>query len=92
MKLFVFFSQLLRVGFFDVNANYAQGLSLMVLFIFGFWLTVDFILGDVNLLQVLGVTPVAREVRQLMEDFDAEQVYYCTQLSVLSGNDVVDVD
>ena len=75
MKLIVFFSQLLyRVGFFDVNANYAQGLSLMVLFIFGFWLTVDFVLGDVNLLQILGVTPVAREVRQLMEGFDAEQV------------------
>ena len=46
----------------------------MVLFIFGFWLTVDFILGDINLLQVLGVTPVVREVRHLIEGFDAEQV------------------
>ena len=46
----------------------------MVLFIFGFWLTVDLVLGDINLLKMLGVTPVAREVRHLMESFDAEQV------------------
>ena len=46
----------------------------MVLFIFGFWLTVDLILGDINLLHMLGVTPVLREVRHLMEGFDAEQV------------------
>ena len=46
----------------------------MVLFIFGFWLTVDLVLGDVNLLQMFGVTPVVREVRHLMEGFDAEQV------------------
>ena len=46
----------------------------MVLFIFGFWLTVDLILGDINLLQMLGVTPVLREVRHLMEGFAAAQV------------------
>ena len=46
----------------------------MVLFIFGFWLTVDLILGDINLLQMLGVTPVLREVRHLVDGFDAEQV------------------
>ena len=46
----------------------------MVMFIFGFWLTVDLILGDINLLQMLGVTPVLREVRHLMEGFDADQV------------------
>ena len=63
-----------RVGFFDVNANYAQGLSMMVLFIFAFWLTVDFILGDVNILKILGVTPLVREVRHLVEGFDAQQV------------------
>ena len=63
-----------RVGFFDVNASYAQGLSLMVLFIFGFWLTVDLILGDINILKMLGVTPLVRQVRHLVEGFDAEQV------------------
>ena len=66
-----------RVGFFDVNANYAQGLSMMVLFIFAFWLTVDFILGDVNILKILGVTPLVREVRHLVEGFDARQVPRC---------------
>merc|ERR1719210_553856 len=64
-----------RVGFFDVNANYAQGLSFMVLFIFAFWLAVDFLLGDVNILKMLGVTPLAiRGIRRLAEDYDAEQV------------------
>ena len=57
-----------------MNASYAQGLSIMVLFIFGFWLTVDLILGDINILQMLGVTPLVRQVRHLVEDFDAEQV------------------
>ena len=56
----------------------------MVLFIFGFWLTVDFILGDINLLQVLGVTPVVREVRHLIEGFDAEQQVPPTTLEYLA--------
>ena len=47
----------------------------MVLFIFGFWLTVDLILGDINMLKVLGVTPLVREVRHLMDGFDAKQVH-----------------
>ena len=46
----------------------------MVLFIFGFWLTVDLILGDINILQMLGVTPLVREVRHLVDGLDAEQV------------------
>ena len=46
----------------------------MVLFIFGFWLTVDLILGDINILRMLGVTPLVRQVRHLVEGFDAEQV------------------
>ena len=46
----------------------------MVLFIFGFWLTVDLILGDINILKMLGVTPLVRQVRHLVEGFDAEQV------------------
>ena len=71
----MFFIQMFRVGFFDVNANYAQGLSFMVLFIFAFWLAVDFLLGDVNILKMLGVTPLARRgIRRLTEDYDAEQV------------------
>ena len=70
----MFFIQMFRVGFFDVNANYAQGLSFMVLFIFAFWLAVDFLLGDVNILKMLGVTPLARRgIRRLAEDYDAEQ-------------------
>ena len=64
-----------RVGFFDVNANYAQGLSFMVLFIFAFWLAVDFLLGDVNILKMLGVTPLDRRgIWRLAEDYDVEQV------------------
>ena len=46
----------------------------MVLFIFAFWLAVDFLLGDVNILKMLGVTPLARRgIRRLAEDYDAEQ-------------------
>ena len=65
-----------RDGFFDVNADYAQGLSFMVLFIFAFWLAVDILLGDVNILKILGVTPLAsrRGIRRLAGDYDAEQV------------------
>ena len=70
----LFFIQMFRVGFFDVNANYAQGLSFMVLFIFAFWLAVDFLLGDVNILKMLGVTPLARRgIKRLAEDYDTEQ-------------------
>ena len=70
----MFFIQMFRVGFFDVNAKYAQGLSFMVLFIFAFWLAVDFLLGDVNILKMLGVTPLARRgIKRLAEDYDTEQ-------------------